>query len=48
MFRNCMTKESIDMKFVAIANPGIKEENGYKYYDQTIKERLAINECSEL
>ena len=34
--------EGIEMRFVAIANPGIKVEAGYKYYDQAVNERLTI------
>ncbi len=39
--------EGIDMHFVAMTNPGIKELAGYKYYDQTIKDRCYIQSASE-
>ncbi len=35
-------KEGIDMRFVAIANPGLKAEKGYKYYDMAQKDDCLI------
>jgi len=34
--------EGIDMHFVAIANPGLKKEKGYKYYDDAVKDNALI------
>ena len=34
--------EGIDMRFVAIANPGLKKEVGYKYYDEAVKKNCLI------
>eukprot|EP00831_Metopus_contortus_P012069 TRINITY_DN1484_c0_g1_i8.p1 TRINITY_DN1484_c0_g1~~TRINITY_DN1484_c0_g1_i8.p1 ORF type:complete len:1297 (-),score=213.40 TRINITY_DN1484_c0_g1_i8:91-3807(-) len=39
-------KEGIDMKFVAITNPGIKKEVGYKYYDNALKEQVLIKSAA--
>lgn len=40
--------EGIDMKFVAIANPGIKVEKGYKYYDKAVTDNCLINSARNL
>lgn len=36
------SSKGIDMKFVAITNPGLKAEPGYKYYDEALKENCLI------
>eukprot|EP01022_Parablepharisma_sp_SALTPOND_P011701 TRINITY_DN1495_c0_g1_i1.p1 TRINITY_DN1495_c0_g1~~TRINITY_DN1495_c0_g1_i1.p1 ORF type:complete len:1852 (+),score=191.50 TRINITY_DN1495_c0_g1_i1:15154-20709(+) len=38
--------EGVDMHFVAIANPGLKKEPGYKYYDEAMKEKCLIMSAS--
>lgn len=38
--------EGIDMRFVAIANPGIKVETGYKYYDKALEKKVYIESAA--
>jgi len=34
--------KGLDMKFMIVANPGIKKEKGYKYYDEALQKNLLI------
>jgi len=38
--------EGIDMRFVAIANPGLKKEAGYKYYESALKQKALIQSAA--
>eukprot|EP01022_Parablepharisma_sp_SALTPOND_P023119 TRINITY_DN47_c0_g3_i5.p1 TRINITY_DN47_c0_g3~~TRINITY_DN47_c0_g3_i5.p1 ORF type:complete len:1831 (+),score=197.47 TRINITY_DN47_c0_g3_i5:4228-9720(+) len=38
--------KGIDMHFVAIANPGLKKEPGYKYYDEALKKNCLIKSAA--
>ena len=39
--------EGVDMHFVAMANPGLKKEEGYKYYDDAFKEGCLIRSAKK-